>query len=184
MINKIQRLKNKKGFTLVELIVVIGIVAVLTAVIVPLIGRYSTQAAFTALQDAAKTISDNINTCMATYNSRGNPVSCLIIRGEKDNGEFKVGFEGATLSEEEDLRDIIKKSLTTALPANCAFTCEIDKSAVAAVVFSNGYKVTTGTVGVVSNFTEAYEVDGEPVGVAGKYMNSGQSISAFAGTLS
>lgn len=183
MINKIQRLKNKKGFTLVELIVVIGIIAVLTAVIVPLIGRYSTQAAYTALQDAAKTISNNINTCMATYNSRGNPVSCLIIRGEKDNGEFKVGFEGATLSEEGELRDIIKKSLTTALPANCAFTCEIDKSAVAAVVYSNGYKVTTGTVGVVSDFTDAYAIDGEPVGVAGKYMTSGQAISAFGGTL-
>lgn len=183
MINKIQRLKNKKGFTLVELIVVIGIVAVLTAVIVPLIGRYSTQAAYTALQDAAKTISNNMNTCMATYSSKGNPVSCMVIRGEKNGSDFKVGFEGATTTEEVGLRDEIKKSLNAALPANCAFTCEIKDGAVEAVVYSNGYHVTTGTVEAVSEFSDAFTVSGEPVGVAGKYMTSGAAISAFGGTL-
>ena len=51
MLNKIRKLREKKGFTLVELIVVIAIIAILTAVLVPLIGNWTQQAAYTTLQD-------------------------------------------------------------------------------------------------------------------------------------
>ncbi len=49
MLNKIRKLRAKKGFTLVELIVVIAIIAILTAVLVPLVGNYVQQAAYTTL---------------------------------------------------------------------------------------------------------------------------------------
>lgn len=44
MIQYLQRLKAKKGFTLVELIVVIAIIAILAAILIPLLGGYMEEA--------------------------------------------------------------------------------------------------------------------------------------------
>ncbi len=86
MMNKIRKLKEKKGFTLVELIVVIAIIAILTAVIVPLVGRYSAQATYTTLQDAAKTVSTSANNVISDITMMGSVYSQRIITGSKVNG--------------------------------------------------------------------------------------------------
>ncbi|MCM1298996.1 MAG: type II secretion system GspH family protein [Firmicutes bacterium] len=184
MLGMIQRLKRKKGFTLVELIVVIAIVAVLTAVIVPLIGQYSTQAAYTTLQDGAKTISNDLNTCMSTYSSKGSPCACTKIRGVKNGGDLQIGFEGAPAAEVTGLGAIIKESLNATLPKHCAFTAEVSGGAVEGVVYSIDFEVSSGTVASVDGFQDAYTVDGEAVGVAGKYQSQSATVPAFSGTLS
>lgn len=65
MFAKIQKLKNKKGFTLVELIVVIAIIAVLAAILVPLMSDYLTKARVSSAASGAKSIK-NVSTYWLT----------------------------------------------------------------------------------------------------------------------
>lgn len=177
MLKKFQQLKNKKGFTLVELIVVIAVVAVLTAVIVPLVGRYSTQAAYTTLQDSAKTISDNLTTCMSTYAASGSPSSCTKIKGVKtNNSDLAVTFEGAGAGEQAVLSDIIAKSLDAALPKDCYFLAEISGGAVKAVIYTTDSVGASGTVTQDTDFNEAYMIGGKAVGLTGSWANSGATV--------
>lgn len=65
MIKFVQKLKNKKGFTLVELIVVIAIIAILTAVLIPVIGNYTAQAAQTAADQGAAEVKSSLSAVLA-----------------------------------------------------------------------------------------------------------------------
>lgn len=188
MLNKIRKLKNKKGFTLVELIVVIAIIAVLTAVIVPLIGRYSTQAAYTTLQDAAKTISDNINTCLSSVSMEGTPANCTHIQGKKTATGLVVTCDGTAASDSPtaDLKariaQKVKESLESTLATDATFSAETKGGAVVGVVYSTssydvsglitgagGASTVAGNCSAVPDFTGAYSVTagGSAVGLAG-----------------
>ena len=61
MLARLQKLKNKKGFTLVELIVVIAIIAILAAVLIPVIGNYVGEANDSANQQTMKEIENAIS---------------------------------------------------------------------------------------------------------------------------
>ena len=191
MIKMIQKLKNKKGFTLVELIVVIAIIAILTAVIVPLIARYSAQAQYTTLQDAAQTISNSANNAL----SDGNQVSALNIKcisGAKSGGVLTIYLGGAIYSSngtttsashaanaaskgEERAAERLVESLATTLPDTCAFYAEINQSAVAGVVYTNAaVTISDGDVSEVEGFDKAYQLtpsggSAGPIGASGKY---------------
>lgn len=184
MLNKIRKLKNKKGFTLVELIVVIAIIAVLTAVIVPLIGRYSTQAAYTTLQDAAKTISDNLNTVMSAVSMEGTPANCVVIQGIKDSTGLKVvvdGDDGTGTDVNDKIANKARESLENTLPVGASFCAEAKGGAVVGVIYSTvsgssvsgeitsaGGASTVGTnADVISDFTGAYQYNSNAVGLAG-----------------
>ena len=182
MIGRIQKLKNKKGFTLVELIVVIAIIAVLTAVIVPLIARYSAQAQYTTLQDAAQTISNSANNAMSDANQKG-VVSATEISGTKSSGAFTVtvGTEtcsadpAGTYSTNANARAAEKlwESLNTTLPSDCAFYIKVYASAVSGVIYTTDTGVTPAdglTIDEVTGFDNAYEVGGIAVGVSGSYI--------------
>lgn len=64
-------IKNKKGFTLVELIVVIAIIAILTAVLVPIIGNYTATAAQNTAQQCAGEAKTTISNCLSAYAANG-----------------------------------------------------------------------------------------------------------------
>ena len=186
MLNKLMKLKNKKGFTLVELIVVIAIIAILTAIIVPLVGRYSAQARYTTLNDAATTISNSINNGLSDANQIG-VINVTQITGFKTNGvlTIKVGTTASATSAADKLdattheykatggtdaenraASRIVGSLADALPDNCTFYASIRTSTVSGVVYYNSKddEITTdpGTdaFGMVAGFDNAYAETG------------------------
>ena len=86
MVKKLQALKAKKGFTLVELIVVIAIIAVLAAILVPTMLGYVTNSRVTSANSTAATLKDTINTFIAEMDTKGYPTKGLedVTRAEKE----------------------------------------------------------------------------------------------------
>ena len=68
-----QRLRNRKGFTLIELIVVIAIIAILAAVLIPRFASFTDRADESAAVSTAKTI----NTALATLVADGVPEATI-----------------------------------------------------------------------------------------------------------
>lgn len=197
MINLIHKLKAKKGFTLVELIVVIAIIAILTAVIIPIIARYAAQGQYTVLQDAARTISDSANNALADGNQL-NAISITRIEGERTAGELTITLKyeetdkatstissgGVAQEAQGDGNDGEKRAaerlcdtLATTLPDNCAFIVDVSNSAVAGVIFtsesSDVSDITDVEIGIVKGFDNAYadeEGEGTALGVSGKFI--------------
>ena len=74
MLKKLQSLKAKKGFTLVELIVVIAIIAVLAAILVPTMMGYVTSSRVTSLDSTAASLKDTVGNAMVETDSKGQSV--------------------------------------------------------------------------------------------------------------
>ncbi len=187
MLNKIRKLQNKKGFTLVELIVVIAIIAILTAVIVPLVGRYSAQATYTTLNDSAKTISTNIATCLSDATRMGEVLKLGGCTGTKSGGSLTITLYNASGtavsavagSTEDKLIKSIQDSLQSAVDNDGSFTAKFSKNTVDAVIYrksgtsvaSNTYLSSNPGVSKDSDFDEAYLLssDNKAVGLAGSW---------------
>jgi len=102
MLKKLQALKAKKGFTLVELIVVIAIIAVLAAILVPTLLNQVTNSRITSADATASTIRDTINAWIVEQNAQN---GTLVNNTSDDEG---IKGTGSTFS-------IDGKSLSTVL---------------------------------------------------------------------
>lgn len=179
MLNKLRKLREKKGFTLVELIVVIAIIAILTAVIVPLVGRYSAQATYTTLQDAAKTISNNTNTVISDVTMMGSVINNVSVTGSKSGGTLTIADVAGGNTTPQDFKDKLQNSLQDALPDGAVFVVNITTNTVGGVRYSTTEtlaNLSSGTVSSVAGFTDAYQLTAgtavTPVGVAGNQITT------------
>ncbi len=115
MIKKLQALKAKKGFTLVELIVVIAIIGVLAAILVPTMLGYVTSSRVTSANTTASELKNAVNNFITTMDTKGYTFdragshTCVITMDEGDDGV------GVDFSE-----DSFKSGVETDIEAACA----------------------------------------------------------------
>lgn len=86
MLRKIKnKLKEKKGFTLIEMIIVIAIIAILIALIAPNLMKYLGTAKQTKADAAAKTLYTAANTYLVEMYAKGTPVSATSTTWNQSN---------------------------------------------------------------------------------------------------
>lgn len=92
MIKKLQSLKKKKGFTLVELIVVIAIIGVLAAILVPTMLGYVTSSRVTSANSTAASIKNNVDTFLTNADTAGYGM----LKGSANNSQIAITVSGGT----------------------------------------------------------------------------------------
>lgn len=120
MTEKMNALRNKKGFTLIEMLVVIAIIAVLVAIVVPVVGNSTVKA-------SAATNAANLRTVAAQ-------ISVAIVNGDLEVAVPEDGETSTTLTvadiEAEDIKVPDYKSMGNVAPTageddDVEFTCEV-----------------------------------------------------------
>lgn len=92
MIKKLQSLKKKKGFTLVELIVVIAIIGVLAAILVPTMLGYVTSSRVTSANSTAASIKNNVDSFLTACDTAGYGM----LKGSSNNSQIAITVSGGT----------------------------------------------------------------------------------------
>ena len=155
-------MKNvKKGFTLIELIVVIAIIGVLAAILVPSMLGYVKKSKISSANSAASSIQKAINTALSEMDEETETGADVTLISRK-KGESAVA-EGISDEDGAILWNKIQNYMDKA--KGCAFKAECDGGAVVAIAVALDGKYTgTCPAGVVTvdNYTYYCAPLGDP----------------------
>lgn len=102
--------RKKKGFTLIELMAVVAIIAILAAVLVPTVNGYIMRAKKTAIITQIRTVVNAVESYGATANTRVSSVTDVtvgMLAGESDSTDSTVAhFKAQKLLEKTDISKI------------------------------------------------------------------------------
>jgi len=129
MIGFFQRLKKKRGFTLIELIVVIAILAILAAILVPTMMNIVGTARDQVKKSNAAAV---FSAAQAAY------VTLAVVQGK----EIEVKTEGYKSSDSDEFINEIKKNLGSGSTATEAFTVYVGDNGVEYVQYGDSSPVT------------------------------------------
>lgn len=89
-------MKNRKGFTLIEIIVVLIIIAILAAIAVPAMMKYINDAKEKQIMAEMRTVAIAMQTTLMEFYAEDMPASVLFPMNNYDNGPYTVSFPGVT----------------------------------------------------------------------------------------
>lgn len=114
--------KEKKGFTLIELIIVIAIIAILIALIAPNLVKFLSTARGTSIDANAKTAYTSIQTYLTELETKGTPVTPT---ADPDapyeivtNGTITTAAPFATINEYFNTKEVTGVTLTAIVGKN------------------------------------------------------------------
>lgn len=108
LVERIQKLKAKKGFTLVELIVVIAILAVLMAILVPTMLGWVKDSRITAADSTADQIKNAYNSVITKLDVKGYNLTLKdggYYGGKKEKGKITLGIKNTDFAGKPDEAD-------------------------------------------------------------------------------
>ncbi|MDR0822089.1 MAG: type II secretion system GspH family protein [Oscillospiraceae bacterium] len=150
--------KSRKGFTLVELIVVIAIIAVLASILVPLMGGYLNDANRQSNALTAKNAGTMISAAVTSASQKGGTVTALVSNTPKASNTTITLENGATAVSIASIANLTKGSLfaaaqsaTDVLSGTTVYTLQVWYSPSAIITLAGTDVATSTTIGYWTN---------------------------------